>query len=530
MSLRCFVCVCLVIAVGLGGCSRTPPALIEPGQAAALRSAGADPGELERRDDLAVYDVDADYHPEDGSVAGSVRMRWRNRTAMPLKDLVFQCYANGPTWNGARMEILSASIDGNPATAMPFADGLGSRLVLPRPLPVGSQIQVDLTFRHTLSTKGGYHGLGCRSGAIAVLHGWFPERALRFGDAWQVAPLPELCDAARSWAYHATVDLRIPDGPAIPACGRVVEEDLPGPQRVLHIASAFSRNLTVILGPWQMVRSDVDGVTVQVWHLDRPQAALRSQARAALALRRCALIAPDPRPELDVVLAGSLGDEVGGVESSGLVIIGDQAVNLFEPLGADAPAHQLPALMLDMTVVHEVAHQWWYDLVGNDPLTSAWLDESLTSWTSCWILEGDSPATGTWAWQLTLMQSSMPDGKAYPDISVPLWESGDQVHGTQVYGRGPLAWQALRRQVGDAAWIGCLQDWAKEFRWRVATTPEWRAHLERHFGAAVIAPFWTRWIAGQGLAKKDLVEIARWRPSPSDQQKPSTDTAKPIEK
>jgi hypothetical protein len=121
----------------------------------------------------------------------------------------------------------------------------------------------------------------------------------------------------------------------------------------------------------------------------------------------------------------------------------------------------------------------------------------------------------------------MPDGKPYPDISVPLWDQGDQVHGGQVYGRGPLAWQALRRQVGDAAWIACLSDWATRFRWRMATTPDWRAHLERHFGVEVVALFWTRWIAGQGLTTQDLVGIAHWRPPAGDIKQPVEVPAKP---
>lgn len=34
----------------------------------------------------------------------------------------------------------------------------------------------------------------------------------------------------------------------------------------------------------------------------------------------------------------------------------------------------------ERTVVHEVAHQWWYSLVGNNQYKNAWLDEGLTEW------------------------------------------------------------------------------------------------------------------------------------------------------
>lgn len=50
----------------------------------------------------------------------------------------------------------------------------------------------------------------------------------------------------------------------------------------------------------------------------------------------------------------------GGMEYPGLVLVGTT-----EEGGA---------------VVHEVAHQWWYGIVGNDEYTSPWLDESFAQY------------------------------------------------------------------------------------------------------------------------------------------------------
>ena len=33
-------------------------------------------------------------------------------------------------------------------------------------------------------------------------------------------------------------------------------------------------------------------------------------------------------------------------------------------------------------VAHEVAHQWWYDMVGNNQLEEPWLDEGLANWSA----------------------------------------------------------------------------------------------------------------------------------------------------
>ncbi len=499
------------VVLVLGGCARQ--SLLTPTAVAAYVAAGADPKELRERDDAAIYRVEAAYR--DGVVTGTVRMAWKNTTGAPLQDLVFQQYPNDPVWHGATMAVSATAVDGQPVAGAVVRDGLGWRVPLARPLAPGTQVAVDLTFRHALSTTGGYHGLGTvdRPSGVAVLHGWFPELALWRDGAWQVDALPELCDPARSWLYHVQARLEVDDGTAIPAGGRMVVDDLPGPRRILELTCPFARNLTVVLGKWESLEQEVDGVLVRVWHRGQPHAAKRALARTILALNRCRRFAPPPRPELDVVLAGNLGESVGGIESSGLVLIGGSSASQVELMGDDPPASALPVFMFDMTVVHEVAHQWWYDLVGNDPLPTAWLDESLTNWTSGWILEGDSAQVGTWAWRMIWTQAQMRGRKAdangdlYPAIDRPLWTEPGDPHGSQVYGRGALAYQALRKQVGDEAWLNCLTAWAAGNRWRLIDNAAWRRHLEQKLGKPVVDAFWDRWIQGHGLKPLDLAKV-----------------------
>src|SRR5699024_2251727 len=36
----------------------------------------------------------------------------------------------------------------------------------------------------------------------------------------------------------------------------------------------------------------------------------------------------------------------------------------------------------DYVIAHEIAHQWWYGVVGNDEFNEAWIDESLTEFST----------------------------------------------------------------------------------------------------------------------------------------------------
>ena len=39
-------------------------------------------------------------------------------------------------------------------------------------------------------------------------------------------------------------------------------------------------------------------------------------------------------------------------------------------------------IFYESATAHEVAHQWWYSLVGNDQIDEPWLDEALTQFTT----------------------------------------------------------------------------------------------------------------------------------------------------
>ncbi len=77
------------------------------------------------------------------------------------------------------------------------------------------------------------------------------------------------------------------------------------------------------------------------------------------------LFGPYPYQELDVVETPA---RAGGIEYPTLVVISDR-------LYTGHPR-------LEWVVAHEVAHQWWYGMVGSDQVDEPWLDEALTQYTT----------------------------------------------------------------------------------------------------------------------------------------------------
>ena len=119
------------------------------------------------------------------------------------------------------------------------------------------------------------------------------------------------------------------------------------------------RDLAVAVGAFRLVTLAgpvpvVVGVAPQV--LDDPTAVGRELVRAmTVHVRR---FGPFPYGRLAVAV---LPDIQGGIEYPGAILLG---------------SHQDK----DATASHEVAHQWFYGLVGNDQARDPWIDESFATY------------------------------------------------------------------------------------------------------------------------------------------------------
>ena len=71
------------------------------------------------------------------------------------------------------------------------------------------------------------------------------------------------------------------------------------------------------------------------------------------------IMGPYPHKQLDIILDGA------GMEYPGVVTAGSHK------------GHSVTNEKIKKIVIHEIAHQWFYGIISNDPYTDAWLDEGI---------------------------------------------------------------------------------------------------------------------------------------------------------
>jgi aminopeptidase N len=71
----------------------------------------------------------------------------------------------------------------------------------------------------------------------------------------------------------------------------------------------------------------------------------------------------------------------------------------YGPLGSDGGG---AGSYSEYVVAHEVGHQWFYSLVGNDEVHDPWLDEALATYTDMLFLRDQAPWAFRSYWQRNL--------------------------------------------------------------------------------------------------------------------------------
>ncbi len=218
------------------------------------------------------------------------------------------------------------------------------------------------------------------------------------------------------------------------------------------------------------------------------------------------------------MLGGQMGDLLGDLEKEAFGAEGGapaQPPVAQQPIneeGADNPAADflqstlgtqkaMLDTLLETTIAHEVAHQWWAIGVGSDSLRAPWVDESLTNYSAMLYFEdryGRDRAEQMMELHLKTpysMGRMLGNADAPVNLKTSAYKSNVQ-YGAIVYGKGALFYDALRKLIGDEAFFAGLRDYYGQYNTRLASSHDLRSLFERRAPAktAQIRALYKRWI------------------------------------
>jgi hypothetical protein len=443
----------------VGSPATTTP--LPPGAAADTTTTTAEvagcPGVPPRREpdpDRPRYTLTLDVQPRAATVTGVVDVRFV--PDFESGQIVFRLWPNGP-----RQLIFGARLlpDG-PVTVdgaeVPITNEDPTKLVLTPParLRPGQPLQVRVSFRLTLPQPA-RDRISAEADSVR-LGSFFPILEWEPGRGWTDEP-PTSRFAEAGTAPAADFDMTITTPPGYD----VIASGVPGPPG--QWTATGMRDVSVAVGrfttltgtahvpqPVQVtVGVDRDAGDLPKPYLDRAIAVLEATS---------ARYGPYPWPTFWVSVTPGIST---GIEYPGHILHGPGTAN-------------------DI-LTHEVAHQWFYALVGNNQGRDPWLDEALTTWAEA-RYEGTVEQ-----YKATAIPA---DVRGRTTAPMTFWD-GSQNFWLGAYVQGAQALAAL----GPPEQVDCaLRIYAAENAYRIATPADLLASLSKVLpdAAATLARFGIR--------------------------------------
>jgi len=433
--------------------------------------------------ELPRYRIELVVNVEGRRLEGRERIEFTNRTGTPLDTLALRLYPNSPRWTPEGtlqempLQVEDVRLDGQPVRVTLVASDTAALLSLDHPLAPGEQATVDLAFELQVS-----HSASLPS-EVWTLGSFFPMLAVHEASGWRL-DVCEFCPDivySESGFYEYTVTA--PADWEVAATGEEVDiwENRDG--TLTHVYEAGPvRDLALALSPEFHVQSqEAAGVVVSVYSLpDDPQAGeILTIATEAFSLFNERF---GPYPYSSLRLAAFSGPGMTGWEYPGLIYLHyRQSDSLLGPL-----------------VAHEVAHQWWYGVVGNDVFTEPWLDEALAEYSAVLYLEKGAGAEAAqqhlqkYEDQITRLR--VIEGDERP-VGSPVWAFAPrgEDYFDIVYAKGAVFMNALRQKIGDEAFFAGWRAYYDRYKFGVSTG---RGFLEAMQQAAEqdLRPFFEEWV------------------------------------
>ncbi len=234
--------------------------------------------------------------------------------------------------------------------------------------------------------------------------------------------------------------------------------------------------VALAIGDFEELRDEIDGIQLGIYTTPGK----REQARYALGLTKQVLGYMNeyfgvkyPLPKLDQIALPSTG--ASGMENWGLIIYNDNAL-LYDP----ARSAQSTKERVFGVVAHEIAHQWFGDLVTMAWWDNLWLNEGFASWMGTKTTDHFNPewkmwlrAAGSKEWAMRL------DARAttHP-IQQPVLRDTQAIDGFDeiTYNKGQAVLRMLESWLGADVFRGGIRKYMQDNAYGNATTADlWRA-------------------------------------------------------
>ena len=384
---------------------------------------------------------------------------YTNQTGVALNEIVMAVQPN--LRSGFALDHIL--LDGNALTY----DLNGQRLTvsLPQPLAPNGQLSLAMRFGIAIPPKTKDHPYGYVSYQVNLTD-WYPF-IVPYQGGWVLHDPSGLGEHLVYDAADFEVNIKTAGSGVTVAASGLEEPNGEWTRYRLSGGRTFAFSAS---DQFSMTESAVGSVVIRSYYFSGYEGAGQGMLNAsvkAVGLFKD-LFAPYPYASLSVVQS-DLND---GQEYDGLVFLGTKFYDEYD--GSEKSN-------LVTIGVHEIAHQWWFGLVGSDQALEPWLDEALCVYSENLFYEYIHPNYGEWWWNFRVNYFG-PAGW----VDTNIYEGGSfRGYVNAAYLNGANFLDELRWRMGLGDFLRFLQDYASRYGRGHATASDFFAVAQQNTTADI---------------------------------------------
>lgn len=423
------------------------------------------------------YAIDIRLDPKLDVLSGQATVRVVNTSADAWPNLVFRLYPMLGQYGG-KMTFQSVAIGNQPMPYVNLADNSAIRVNLPEPLAPQEKTEVRLAWKLDIpewSDSSNAYALLGKSQAMLSLPLFYPTLAVYMpgpiagAGHWWLDEGDVRGDAALNVTSLFVVTATLPSDQIPVTSGTLITSTLLGKNLARHVwVTGPSREFLLHTSTqFSSASADAYGTRITSYWLPGQDAAGKAALNYAVAALRIYSDRFGPYPYRDLRIApAALSYRSMEYPQAGL--LGTELYTLFRN-------------NLESIVARSVAHQWWYQVIGSDPVNEPWLDESLAEYSAKLYTEelyGKTAADElqTRQWQGPFDALKQQNGDAAINQPVRSFVSSTQYE-TIMYAKGALFYDTVRKTMGDPQFTRFLQDYLQKYRYQIVGSEQWLALL-----------------------------------------------------
>lgn len=421
---------------------------------------------------LNCYNINAIYNDEDQTLSCEQSIKYFNTSENILTEVCFFLYANaynegqktisiayfdraypnGGSYGGIQFE--SIEIDEIAAEYSLSDDKAILTINLAEELFPDEYVEIDMRYCVTLANIN--HRMGY--GDHATNFGNFFPIACVYEEGFVKNKFTANGDPFYSDVSNFAVTFVCPKDYIVATSGNKVEYIENGQKKVKCEAKRVRDFCIVASKDFQMISGQTNGVEVRYYFCDDERADEHLQTSVKAVNLFYEKFGKYDYSQLSVVQTDFC---FGGMEYPNLVMI-NQAITDDETY--------------NYVIVHEIAHQWWYGMVGNNQYSEAWIDEGLTEFSTALFFENYSEYGLDYD---TIMQNAVSTYESFIGAFEKVFGEVDQSmnrdlnqfltepeYVTCIYTKGMLLFDAIRNSMSDNKFFKCLRSYFEEYKYQ----------------------------------------------------------------